>query len=109
MANIWVQAINPRRPDTLILVRTDTITQLSVNDVRIFASRVESNDAVLLVHRDTEGGKPLPEDFHMSYLVTMAKAREQARDSVDDLILLADRDDNGNWDWSIFTASELLA
>ncbi|MDI3408358.1 hypothetical protein [Streptomyces cavernicola] len=70
MANVWVQAVNPRRPDTLILVRTDTITQLSVNDVRILASRVESNDAFLLVHRDVEGSKPLPEDFHMSYLVT---------------------------------------
>ncbi|MEU9072384.1 hypothetical protein AB0D60_36545 [Streptomyces sp. NPDC048306] len=62
---------------------------------------------VTLVHKDAERGTVLPENFHLALLVKLAEARAQAHNSDEDLILFADLDDNRQWEWSVFTASEL--
>ncbi|WP_141746882.1 hypothetical protein [Streptomyces agglomeratus] len=107
MADVWVLSPSHSEPEKSRLIRSDAITYLSTSAEELVAARVGSDDTVVLVHRATQGGRDLPEDFHLAYLAKLAVARGRARVSEEDLVLLADTDDNGAWDWSVLPVSEL--
>ncbi|MEU2856782.1 hypothetical protein [Streptomyces syringium] len=106
MADIWVLCQDQRK-DKSTLVRADAITYLSVSDEKLTAARLESNEVVTLVHRDAEGGKPLPEHFNLKLLALISEIRDSAREGDEDLVLMAALDDHGRWAWSVFSVSEL--
>ncbi|WP_331730596.1 hypothetical protein OHV05_36895 (plasmid) [Kitasatospora sp. NBC_00070] len=106
MADIWVLSWGQDRGRSGQLVRAGAITHLLASEERVSASRVESDEVVRLVG-STGPGALLPEDFHLALLVKLGQARKQARDSDKDLVLVADLDDDSEWDWSVFTVSEL--
>ncbi|PNE43442.1 hypothetical protein [Streptomyces noursei] len=111
MANIWVLC-SSLPSDSSQSVRADDITHLIASTEKLTASRLGSDTVVTLAHRDWEGlGVPvpndLPEDFGLALLAKLAEARKQAQNSEEDLVLLADLDDNRQWDWSVFPISEL--
>ncbi|MEU9700294.1 hypothetical protein [Streptomyces sp. NPDC047981] len=113
MPDIWVMGTTQHEGRSGQLVRADAITHLSATVDKVTASRIGSEDAVTLVHKDAFGlGVPeplpsLPEDFHLALLVKLGEARTQARDGKEDLVLVPGVDDNKEWDWTIVRASEL--
>jgi hypothetical protein len=111
VADIWVLGTSMDKDRSGPLVRVDAITHLMASTEKLTASQVGSDDTITLVHKDSMGhGGPaphLPEDFHLALLAKLPEARKMARDSEEDLVVLADLDDNRQWDWSVFPASEL--
>lgn len=112
MADIWVLGTHLHEGSYGSLVRADAITHLQASTEKVTASRIGSEDTVVLAHKDSlvlGGPAPvLPEDFHLGLLAMINEARKKARAGGDgDLVVLADLDDNKKWDWSVFPLSEL--
>ncbi|MFE4263435.1 hypothetical protein [Streptomyces sp. NPDC056883] len=112
MSDVWVLGTHLQEGNSGSLVRADAITHLQASTEKVTASRIGSEDSVVLAHKDSEGlcgpAPVLPEDFHLALLVVINEARRQARAGGDeDLVVLADLDDNKKWDWSVFPLSEV--
>lgn len=114
MADIWVLGTHLREGSSGSLVRADTITHLQASPEQVTASQFGSEATVMLAHKDSvDLGAPapvLPEDFHLALLVMINEAGRKARAGGDeDLVVLADLDDNKQWDWSVIPLAELYA
>ncbi|MCX5278113.1 MULTISPECIES: hypothetical protein [Streptomyces] len=111
MADTWILGTTLHENRSGQLVRADDVSHLLATGDSVTASRIGSDDAVTLAHKDAVGleapAPSLPEDFHLALLVTLGKARKQARDSEEDLVVVPGIDDNKEWDWTIVPISEL--
>jgi hypothetical protein len=104
MADIWVLGRSRLDSRSGQLVRADAITYLTASAERLTASRLETDEVAVLI---SDAKPPLPENFHLALLVELGVARKMARDGDEDLVVLADLDDDHRWDWSVFPVSEL--
>jgi hypothetical protein len=100
MADIWILGTTLHQDRGGPLVRADEISHLRTTGDKLTASRIGTNDEVTLVHKGAVGlGVPaplplLPEHFHLALLVTLGEARQQARNSEEDLVVVPGLDDN---------------
>lgn len=112
MAAVWVKGTTLNENEFGDLVRADLIGHLSGSTQEVSAAQLGSGTKVMLAHKESIGlGAPapeLPQNFHLALMAKIGEAREQALGSMDDLIILADLDDNRQWGWSILPAPDLL-
>ncbi|MEV6956111.1 hypothetical protein [Streptomyces sp. NPDC051183] len=112
MSAVWVKGTTLHEDHFGQLVRADLIGHLLGSTEEVAAAQIGSETTVMLAHKASIGlgatPPDLPENFHLALLAKIAEARKEALESPEDLIILADLDDNNEWDWSIFPTSAIL-
>ncbi|MFD9339864.1 hypothetical protein ACFWBF_36645 [Streptomyces sp. NPDC060028] len=96
-ADIWVMGGGLLENPYGQLIRADAISHLAACEDKLTASRLGSAEAVTLAHKDKERDTDLPRNFHLRLLAKLSEARNQARNTDEDLVLFADLDHHGTW------------